>query len=200
MTWGAGSIEANLAALLHRRRLAARALGQEGEVLASRTGATCADIEAFLRGDTDDRRISELLGGLACVDLKRFPSPRSTETIALPPAFILLKVLFTPESVLHRIGWLPQDKRLHLPAEIPARLTANQPDAAVRIAWARLRALGVKLPGRKPPHVLAADGPRWLSALCVPLTYRETERLLRLLDLEPEPDRTYADESPTETT
>jgi CRISPR-associated protein Csx17 len=146
--WSAGPIEANLAALLHRRRLEAQALGQEGEVLASPTGATCADVEAFLRGDTDDRRIAELLGGLACVDLEDFPPPRSAEQIALPPAFILLKVLFTPESLLHRIGWLPQDKRLRLPAEIPPRLTANQPDAAVRIAWARLRALGVKLPGR----------------------------------------------------
>lgn len=176
--WGPGSIETNLAALLHRRRLEALALGQEGEVLFSRAGATCADLERFLLGDTDDRRIAELLGGLACVNLEDYPPPRSGAEIALPLAFILLKVFFTPESVLQHIGWLPTDKRLRLPAEIPARLAANQPDAAVRIAWARLRALGVKLPGRDPPRVLAADGPRWLAALCVPLTDDECTRML----------------------
>lgn len=197
MVWSAGPIEANLAALLHRRRLEMQALGQEGEVLASRNGATCADVEAFLRGDTEDRRIAELFGGLACVDLEDFPPPHSVEEVALAPAFILLKILFTPESLLHRVGWLPQDKHLHLPAEIPARLTADQPDAAVRIAWARLRALGVKLPGRDPPRVIGADGPRWLAALCIPLTFTETTRLLKRLDLDPEDLR--AEELPAAT-
>lgn len=197
--WGAGPIEANLAALLHRRRLEAQLLGQEGEVLASRTGTTCAVIETFLREETDDRRIAELLGGLACVNLEQFPKPRSIEEIALPPAFMLLKILFTPESLLYRIGLLPQDKHLHLPAEIPARLTANQPDVAVRIAWARLRALGIKLPGRNPPRVIAADGPRWLAALCIPLTFVEASRLLKRLDLKPESVEPRADESLTET-
>jgi CRISPR-associated protein Csx17 len=176
--WSVGPIESNLAALLHRRRLEAQALGQEGELLASCTGATCADLEAFLRGDTDDRRVAELLGGLACVDLDSFPLPRSTREAALPPAFVLLKVLFTPESQLHAIGWLPREKRLRLPAEIPARLTASRPEAAVRIAWARLRALGVKLPGRNGPSVISADGPRWLAALCIPLTDDECTRML----------------------
>lgn len=198
VTWGPGSFEANLATLLHRRRLEAHALGREGEVLASCTGATCADIEAFLRRHTDDRRISELLGGLACTDLEDYSPPRGAEDIALPPAFMLLKVLFTPESLLHRIGWLPRDKHLHLPAEIPARLAANQPEPALRIAWARLRALGVKLPGRNPPRVIGADGPRWLAALCIPLTFAETAHLLRRLDLDPESADTMGEESPAE--
>lgn len=198
VTWSAGPIQTNLAALLHRRHLEAKALGLEAEVLASRTGATCADVEAFLRGDTDDRRISELLGGLACVNLEDLPPPRNTDRIALPPAFVLLKVLFTPESLLHRIGWLPQDKRFHLPAEIPARLATNQPEPALRIAWARLRALGVDLPGRNPPRVIGVDGPRWLAALCVPLTFAETARLLRQLDLDPEPADSVVEESPAE--
>ncbi|MBI3371903.1 MAG: type I-U CRISPR-associated protein Csx17 [Betaproteobacteria bacterium] len=189
--WGPGPLTDNIAALLHRRRLEAIALGAEGEVLASQSGATRDDVAAFLNGTTDVARIGELLGGLACVDWSDPEPPRANkradEEAVLPPVFVLLKVFFTPESVLRALKWLPPDRALRLPAEIPARLAANDAQAAVRIAWQRLRALGVKLPGRNPPQVARLDdGTRWLVALCIPLTYAETARLLRGLDLSPE--------------
>ena len=187
--WGPGPLAGNIAALLHRRRLDAVALGAEGEMLASQTGATRDDVAAFLDGATDDTRISELLGGLACVDWSDAEPPRANkradEETALPPAFTLLKVFFTPESILRALKWLPPDRALRLPVEIPARLAANDAQTAVKLAWQRLRALGVKLPGRNPPEV-AGDCRRWLAALCIPLTYVETARLLRGLALNPE--------------
>jgi CRISPR-associated protein Csx17 len=190
--WGPGPLTGNISALLHRRRLQAIALGAEGEVLASQTGATRDDVAAFLDSATDDARIGELLGGLACVDWSGAEAPRANkranEETVLPPAFALLKVFFTPESVLRALKWLPPDRSFRLSAEIPARLAANDAQAAVRIAWQRLRALGVKLPGRNPPQVTGVDGPRWLAALCIPLTFAETARLLRGLDLNPEFD------------
>jgi CRISPR-associated protein Csx17 len=196
--WGPGPLTGNLAALLHRRRLEAIALGAEGEVLASQTGATCEDVSAFLDGATDDVRMGELLAGLACVDWSddaaRRINKRADEEAVLPPTFSLLKVLFTPESVLRALRWLPPDRTFRLPAEIPTRLAANDVQTAVRMAWQRLRALGVKLPGRNPPEVAEEDGTgqRWLAALCIPLTYAETARLLRGLDLSPavDPDTT----------
>lgn len=188
--WGPGPLVSNLVSLLRRRQLEAAEAGAEGELLASSTGAICADIAAFLGEETDDSRISALFAGLACVDLEKFSSPVATTTenaaAVLPPAFALLKVFFTPESTLRALKWLPPDRTLHLPAEIPARLASNDVDAAVRIAWRRLQVLGVKLPGRDPPRVVAADGSRWLAALCVPLTFGEVARLLRALDLTPE--------------
>jgi CRISPR-associated protein Csx17 len=184
--WGSGSLEGNLSALLHRRRLEAIALGAQGELLASQTGATLGDVAEFLDGDTDDGRIAELLAGLACVELERLDMPQGDESAVLPPAFMLLKIFFTPESVLRALQWLPKDRTLHLPAEIPARLAANDGQAALRIAWQRLRALGIKLPGRDPPQMVVANGRRWLAALCIPLTFNETARLLRGLNLEPE--------------
>lgn len=188
--WGRGPLAGNIVALLHRRRLEAITLGAEGEVLASQTGVIRQDIAAFLDSATDDTRIGELLGGLACVDWSDAEPPRADKRIdeetALPPAFTLLKVFFTPESVLCALKWLPPDRSFRLPAEIPARLAANDAQAAVRIAWQRLRALGMKLPGRNPPQVTGVDGARWLAALCIPLTYAETARLLRGLDLSPE--------------
>ena len=98
----------------------------------------------------------------------------------------MLKIFFTSESMLRALKWLPPDRALRLPAEIPARLAADDVPTAVRIAWQRLRALGVKLPGRNPPRVSGMDSRRWLAALCIPLTYAETARLLRGLDLNPE--------------
>ncbi|BFU93804.1 MAG: hypothetical protein NTNFB02_05260 [Nitrospira sp.] len=186
--WGPGPLTGNLAKLFHRRRLEAIALGAEGEVLASQTGATCDDIVQFLDRVTDDALISELLGGLACVDWSGAEPPRSNEEVTLPPAFALLKVFFTPESVLRALRWLPPDRSFRLPAEIPTRLAANDVQAAVRMAWQRLCAIGVKLPGRNPPEAVGVDGPRWIAALCIPLSFFETRRLLRSLDLRPELD------------
>ncbi|MGH8654829.1 MAG: type I-G CRISPR-associated protein Cas8g1/Csx17 [Gammaproteobacteria bacterium] len=194
--WGPGPLAGNLAALLHRRRLEAIALGAEGEVLASQTGATRSDVAAFLNGATDNACIGELLAGLTCADWRGAQPPNGDKEAVLPPVFALLKVFFTPESFLRALKWLPPDRSLHLPAEIPARLAANDAEAAVKLAWQRLRALGVKLPGRNSPCVVVDRGSRWLAALCIPLTFAETGRMLRSLDLSPESER--ADIPPTE--
>jgi CRISPR-associated protein Csx17 len=146
----------------------------------------------FLDGQTDDRRIAELLAGLACTDLSQLTlSEALLEFVPPLPAYALLKPFFTSESLLRAIKidgreWLPQDRSLRLPAEIPARLASGDVGAALEIAWQRLRALGVKLPGRKPPRTPGLDGPRLLAALMIPLTFTETKRMLRWLDLAPE--------------
>ncbi|MES0872862.1 type I-G CRISPR-associated protein Cas8g1/Csx17 [Sinimarinibacterium thermocellulolyticum] len=189
--WGSGPLTRNLAAVLHRRHLEAVRLNAEGELLRSRKGATLADVQRFLDGETDDRRIGELLAGLACVKLEQVTQPQAAEVVSPLPAFALLKPFFTPESLLRAIKidgreWLQPDRSLRLPAEIPARLASGDIDSALQIAWQRLRALGVKLPGRKPPRAAGLDGPRLLATLTIPLTFAETGRLLRWLDLTPE--------------
>jgi CRISPR-associated protein Csx17 len=192
--WGPGPLTGNIAALLYRRRLEAIALGAEGEALASQTGATRDDVAAFLYGATDDVRIGELLAGLACVDWSEVKLPNGDRDAVLPPPFALLKVFFTPESFLRNLKWLPPDRSFRLPAEIPARLAANDAQAAVRIAWQRLRTFGVKLPGRNPPEVTVEDSQRWLAALCIPLSFSETRSLLRSLDLSPDSDTIQSSE------
>lgn len=186
--WGAGALERNLAAVLHRRRLEATRLNGEGEVLRSRSGARLDDVQRFLAGETDDRRIAELLSGLACVDLDHFVAPE-VQNFAMPlPAYAVLKPFFASESMLRAHGWLPPDRSLRLPAEIPARLAAGDVATALKLGWQRLRALGVKLPGRQPPCAAGVRGLRLLAALTIPLTFAETGRLLRWLDLTPESD------------
>jgi CRISPR-associated protein Csx17 len=184
--WGPGSLAGNIAALLHRRSLEAAKHDAEGEVLASITGATCDDVAEFLGSKTDDTRIADLLSGLACVNLDGVDAPSGTREAVLPPAFALLKIFFTSERMLRQVklDWLSEERSVHLPAEIPSRLAANDTQAAVRLAWQRLRTFGVKLPGRDPPSVVGAYGPRWLAALCIPLTFNENRRLIKSLRFE----------------
>ncbi len=184
--WGTGPIERNLTNVLHRRRLEALRLNAEGELLRSRTGASLDDVQRFLDRQADDWRIAELLTGLACAELDEVVPPQAPENTAPLSAYVLLKPFFTSETLLRNLGWLPADRSLRLPAEIPARLAADDVKAALRLAWQRLRALGVRLPGREPPCAAGLDGPRLLAALMIPLTYAETSRLLRWLELEPE--------------
>lgn len=184
--WGSGPLTANLAALLHRRNLEAAKHDAEGELLASCTGATHDDIAEFLAGATDDTRIAELLAGLACVDLRRLDQPRGSREPTLPPAFALLKVFFTAESLLRqlKLDWLPEEQPVRLPPEIPARLAADDVQTALEIAWQRLRMFGVRLPGREPPRMLGIGGPRLLAALCIPLARDEARTLIQSLALE----------------
>jgi CRISPR-associated protein Csx17 len=193
--WSEGPLERNLAQLLHRRRLEAIRLGAEGEVLRSTTGATLEDIESFLALATDDDRIAELAHGLACINREAdmLDAPRSPAHVAMPSPYMLLKPFFTSEAMLRGLDWLPPGKSLRLPAELAARLAADDVAAAVRLAWQRLRGIGKKLPGRTPPEPpRRGDGPRLLAALAIPLSFGEMRRVLNQLDLgsedEPESD------------
>lgn len=184
--WGPGAFERNLQAVLHRRRLEAVRMSAEGDLLKSVAGACLNDVQQFIDGNTDDRRIAELVAGLVCCDLGKHETKSDETPAAPPPSYGLLKVLFTPESTLRFLRWLPPDRRFHLPAEIPARLAMNDVESALALAWRRLRALGAKLPGRQPPQAIAVNGARLLAGLMIPLKPSETARLLRWLDLTPD--------------
>jgi CRISPR-associated protein Csx17 len=186
VSWGPGALERNLLAVLRRRRLEAVRLNAESELLTSLNGAALGDVHRFIEGDTDDRCITELLAGLVCADLSTLDAPRDDSHTAPLPAYALLKVLFTPESTLRYMEWLPVDRSVRLPAEIPARLAANNVGAALELAWQSLHSLGVRLPGREPPQATALNGPRLLAALMIPLTPAHTRRLLHWLNVAPE--------------
>lgn len=189
VSWGPGALERNLAEVLRRRRLESLRIGGDGEELRSHVGATLDAVTQLLVNTTDDRRIAELAHGLACVRLRGLAQPPSAAPFSLPAAYAVLKPFFTPDSLLHELDWLPTEKTGRLPAEIPARLAADDVAAAVQSAWSRMRALGVMLPPQDPPRPpRRGDGPRLLAALTIPLTYGETRRLLDWFGYTREPE------------
>lgn len=192
--WAPGPLTQNLAALLQRRALEIEKTDGSAALLASTTGATLTDVAAFLDRKTDDARINDLLGGLACVDVgaQAIRAPRDEHPLSLPPAFALMKVFFIPaeqwwgEKRRCRPEWLAIDKPPGLPKDLVAKLAADQPSKALEIAWRRLRGLGAALPPGPPPQLplVRGEGLRWLAALTIPLTDSAVKKLLQQLPFE----------------
>lgn len=66
--WSQRSLTGNLAAVFRRRLLVAEQAGVTGVPLESRTYARLSDITAFLHGETDDEKLSDLIWGCLCIE------------------------------------------------------------------------------------------------------------------------------------
>ena len=154
VVWGAGSLIANMIAVLERRLVEVTTRGLDDKALAGAAHARLADLAAFLSGDFDDVRCAAFLGGLVWVRPTHLGMRRKgTPSIPVPFAYAVLKPVFTPDQNLHRIRALVETARLPIPPGLVLRLRAGGPrrdgratDAAVRIALARARGSGIVSP------------------------------------------------------
>jgi CRISPR-associated protein Csx17 len=100
--WSAADLPANLAAVLYRRVMMADKAGNASHALTSSHRASLASISAFLTGDLDFPRITDLLWALSLCKTHEYRSPspqRSTgDNPILPAAYSLLKLLFHPHQ------------------------------------------------------------------------------------------------------
>ena len=151
VVWGAGPLISNMIAVLERRLVEASIRGLEDKPLAGATGASLADVAAFLSGDFDDTRCAALLAGLAWArpTRRRAPTPPAG-ALPVPFAYAALKPVFSPDAVLHAAGALPRTTQMPIPAGLLAQLRAGggrvdgrATDRAVRTALARARASGL---------------------------------------------------------
>lgn len=170
--WGKGDLTRNLARVVERRVMEAQR--EEGEPFNAyaRLGARLADIQAFLSGHTDDRRIAALLCGLIWADLPdELVAMREVAAVvpAVPVTYAILKPFFTPLVLLKRLGRVPDDARLPLPSELPSLLAADRVQKAQQLAWHRARIAGLGWPQGDAPQVTTLQGPRLLAALCIPV-------------------------------
>ena len=178
-TGTAGGLPHMLRNLLDRRLLLAQKLEMKDKPLDSPAGATLNDVAAFLQNDSMDRRIAALLPGLSLCDVPR-EDDRSSGDGSLPAAFALLKLCFTPESILRHLHVLEQDKPLPVPPGIIAQLASGyEPERAVLTAWRRLHASGLN-PVFRPdtlPSLGGVSPQRVAAALLIPLRYGAYARL-----------------------
>lgn len=176
--WGQGSLENNLAHVLERRLLEAER-NERFDPWAARCPADLQAVAAFLGGTTDDRRIVELLMGLACCHMPDYLPRRDRDANAavLTAAYALMKPLFSSETQLHESGLLREDQHLPLPAAVPRLLRANRMGEALRLVRQRRQAAGLPDAGWRISGS-GGYGPRLLAALMVPTT----DHVLKVLE------------------
>lgn len=168
--WGQGAIENNLAHVLERRLLEADR-NEKVDPWMGRCPADLSAVAAFLGRMTDDRRIAELLAGLACCRVPEYLPGRDQGASGniLPAAYALMKPLFTSNAQLHELGVLRDDQHLPLPTAIPRLLRADRTGDALRLARQRRRASGLPDAGWRISEA-NISGPRLLAALMLPMT------------------------------
>lgn len=170
-----GRLTDTLSSLLERRLWLAEKLDMKDKPLAGAAGATLDDVAAFLRDDSMDARIADLLPGLCLCEI-----PEDTDKSAgdgmLPAAFGLLKLTLTPDRTLRSLGWLGEHDHLPISASMLAQLaTGNREQArrAVRATWRRLRSSGLAsaFAVNDLPDLVGVDQRRAAAALLIPLRY-----------------------------
>src|SRR5262245_56216490 len=169
--WGTGTLTDNLAAVLHRRSIDARAANASHPALASRRYASLVAIDAFLHGATDDERLEALLYGLVLLNWSqrsaRFLHTSSLVPPTLPRAYALLKLLFLPDGKLKLHALTDAVTIRHEPAIVPL-LRAGRVTEALDVADRRLRTCGL-MPFTCQFHVSQDVGVRLAASLLIPI-------------------------------
>jgi CRISPR-associated protein Csx17 len=148
IVWSSANLCRNLTAVLTRRIMDAAREGLESLPLGGRFAVSLDHVSMFLSGETDDRRIAELLWGLILIDRdKDWRAPIEQmgtlprHALPLPHVYALLKLLFLP----HRLSWPAGAEGIAVKSEpeILGRLRSGDVQGACEIAARRLRASGV---------------------------------------------------------
>jgi CRISPR-associated protein Csx17 len=175
--WGPGGIDANLAAVLHRRLLDAHGEGVDSLPLESVRSVRLPVLAAWLADELNERRILTLTRALALVEL---PAPEAGTSLSRPPtpaAFGALKPLFTPARQLRRISFLESDAELPRPGRVARLLAADRVKDALDEGIRALRVRRV-VPADVRISVAGISGHRLLSGLIAPMRDRDLRVLL----------------------
>lgn len=153
VVWGARDLIANMIAVLERRLVEARMTDVVDKPLYGATYARLEDVSAFLAGDFDDARCARLLAGLIWARPGRIKGATSRLVYTVPFSYAALKLIFTPDETLRRVGILSESSHLSVPSELLPRLRAGgssrdgrATNEAVHISLARARGSGVASP------------------------------------------------------
>lgn len=208
VVWNSADLPGNLSAVLGRRVIDGARKGCERLPLTFRHAASLDAISAFVAGDTDDRRLEELLWGLMLTthESRQFKSKAPSAQIEAPPlprAYALLKLLFVPYLLVQkrdadgRPSWRyarngEEGIEIRPEPRILTLLRADRVGEACEIAARRVRASGlIPMPhdssgSRTRDRVWhGADkilsGNRLAAALLVPISSHSVNRLIRMV-------------------
>lgn len=177
VTLGHGGLVQGLARTLLQRLIVAEQEDHPDKPLRGQCSASLAAISAWLAGDVDEKRLDELMRGLALARLPQHDFESELEGAPLPLAYRLLKPFFTTDTQLSDCKLIEKGTHLPLSREIPRRLMRDDTNGAVAIAMRRLRIAGI---GNLPKSVdtSGVNGPRLLAALMTPISDPALKQLL----------------------
>lgn len=142
ISWKSSRLIENMAAILERRMIDMQRLSAQDLPLKAQYYASIEAVSAFLAGDVDDQRISELLWGLCLVD-KNFGKPyerrEEIQFHPIPRIYCILKHLFVPEKLVF------DGEEIQLKPELSVLplLRAGRVNEAAIIAERRMRSSGL---------------------------------------------------------
>ncbi len=147
--WSQRSLEENLAGIFRRRQIDAFRNGYGWIPLESLRSASLPDVVAFLQGQTDDEKISDLLWGLLGVDLRHPVGDQAHERNAtvIPLEFGVIRLLVEPLSLRVVNGRWKWDSSVPPPAsgaETFQILASGRRDAVELAFIAALRRLSMQ--------------------------------------------------------
>lgn len=189
LVWVEGALSRSLLAILERRLIDGARQNCPLVPIESDLAVTLADVHAYLTGQVDERRIADLIWGLAGLRWpdsgQMRPLSRDSPAPELDRSYVLLKLLFLPSALQVTPG--QEGVPVKSEAAILSMLRAGRLAEAVSIAYRRLRASGLTPLGtggkhrRTPPRfsLTCSDPARLASALLVPVF--ETRKLTELV-------------------
>ena len=206
--WSARPLADNLAAVFRRRQMEAFRAGEDGVPLACKRPARLDDVLAFLHGETDDDKLSDLLWGLVAVDWRKAPRTKAERGVrAVPFAFGVPRLVVKPLAYrgravpdTTRCAWtIDRTAAAGVKADAGAfdRLASGRIDAVaecVTHAAGRLKSGGLLVRGYRnrgragqPLEVSRSFDPtRLLAAMLFPLPNRDLVRIANAVLSAPE--------------
>lgn len=153
VAWSHGEPVANMNAVMQRRLVEASIRGLADKPLGGASFARLSDVVAFVTGDFDDGRCSDLLTGMIWSQpawLTARDEGSTSGRTAVPFAYAALKPIFSTNDTLRRVGAIPRDGSIPIPPSLLGQLRAGgqsqdgrQIDQAVRAAFTRSRSSGL---------------------------------------------------------
>ena len=201
VVWGHGGLVANMVSVLERRLVETSIRGLADKPLGGVSFAQLSDVAAFLTGDFDDARCSDLLAGMVWAQPAWLPTKEKESAprrITLPFAYAALKPIFSTNEVLERAGAIAKEGSIPIPPGLVGQLRAGgqrqdgrATDRAVRTAFSRARSSGLPSPydpvqsggGISPLHGgrigVGVRPDRLAAAMLIPISDRGLSSLLR---------------------
>lgn len=209
--WTARPLDENLAAVFRRRQIEVYQSGSQvrGVPLNSPRFAPFDDVITFLRGETDDEKLADLLWGLTAINwpdrdaVQAQPKPAvESDGENAPFEFGIARLLVEPLPLVTRDGWWRLDRKTAGEVSTPDpavfhELASGRPDAithAVTRAARRHRSGGRLVVGyrnrQRCGHQLTVESQfspqRLLAAMLFPLSYGDLARIANTVLSPPE--------------